>query len=86
MLNGWRLHRCVVPIQTQLHKEESLKDRGNKALQAGDIDKAIELYSEGINLDEENHLLWSNRALCYAKKGTDDDLVVLTVRNVERIS
>lgn len=47
----------------------SLKDQGNKALQEGDIDKAIELYSEGINLDEENYLLWSNRALCYAKKG-----------------
>lgn len=46
-----------------------MKDQGNKALQEGDIDKAISLYSEGINLDEENYLLWSNRALCYAKKG-----------------
>eukprot|EP01126_Amoeba_proteus_P053998 TRINITY_DN6610_c0_g1_i1.p1 TRINITY_DN6610_c0_g1~~TRINITY_DN6610_c0_g1_i1.p1 ORF type:complete len:697 (+),score=206.58 TRINITY_DN6610_c0_g1_i1:219-2309(+) len=44
------------------------KDKGNKLLQDGDYDGAIEAYSEGINIDEQNHVLYSNRASAYAKK------------------
>jgi curved DNA-binding protein CbpA len=46
-----------------------LKDEGNKAMQLGDVDKAIELYSLAINVDEENAILYSNRSAAYAKKG-----------------
>lgn len=46
-----------------------LKDEGNKAMQSGDVDKAIELYSLAINVDEENAILYSNRSAAYAKKG-----------------
>jgi len=49
-------------------KANELKDKGNKVLQAGQVDDAIDLYSEGINLDPSNHLLYSNRAACYVKQ------------------
>jgi len=43
------------------------KDLGNQELQAGNFEKAIEHYSIGINIDEQNHLLYSNRSAAYAK-------------------
>jgi len=48
---------------------ERLKEEGNKAIQSGDIVKAIELYGLAINLDEDNAVLYSNRSAAYAKKG-----------------
>jgi tetratricopeptide (TPR) repeat protein len=49
-------------------KANELKDKGNKVLQSGQIDEAIDLYSEAINLDPTNHLFYSNRAACYVKQ------------------
>lgn len=48
---------------------EKFKNEGNKAMQAGDLDLAIEQYSLGINVDDQNHILYSNRCAVYAKKG-----------------
>jgi histone-lysine N-methyltransferase SETD3 len=42
-----------------------LKDKGNKAFQAGDYTEALDLYSKAIAEDEKNHALYSNRSATY---------------------
>lgn len=48
----------------------TLKDQGNKAFAAKDYNKAIELFSQAIDLDKTNHVLYSNRSA--AKAGLKD--------------
>lgn len=43
-----------------------LKDQGNKAFQAKDYDTAIALFTKAIELDSQNHVLFSNRSAAKA--------------------
>lgn len=45
------------------------KDQGNKHLQAGEFDLAIEAYSKAIELDSSDHVFFSNRSAAYLSKG-----------------
>lgn len=47
---------------------DQLKDQGNKALELGEYDSAIDFYSQAIALAPTNHILYSNRSTAYYKK------------------
>lgn len=55
----------TVISNTETMQAETLKQQGNTAFQSGQFDKAIQLFSEAIKLDEQNHVLYSNRSACY---------------------
>jgi len=44
----------------------ALKDAGNKAFAAKDYNQAIQLFSDAIQLDPQNHVLHSNRSAAHA--------------------
>lgn len=54
----------------------SFKDQGNKYLQAGSFDEAIESYTKAIEIDPTDHIFYSNRSAAYLSKG--DGLAALT--------
>lgn len=45
---------------------DELKTQGNKEFSAGNYVEAINYFSKGIQLDAQNHVLFSNRSACYA--------------------
>ncbi|CAF2386234.1 unnamed protein product [Rotaria sp. Silwood2] len=52
---------------------EELKSKANAAFSAGKNDDAINLYTQAIELDEKNHILYSNRSAAYAKANKYED-------------
>ena len=44
-----------------------LREQGNLAIQSGNFQEALELYSRAIDLKVEDYRLFANRALCYLK-------------------
>jgi len=45
----------------------ALKDKGNQFFQMGDIQSAIKYYTEALEEEADNHLILSNRAMCYIR-------------------
>ncbi|KAK9838651.1 hypothetical protein WJX74_000655 [Apatococcus lobatus] len=45
---------------------DAAKAKGDAAFKTGDFDTAIEHYSEAIELNSSNHVLFSNRSACHA--------------------
>eukprot|EP00550_Attheya_septentrionalis_P011410 CAMPEP_0198306124 /NCGR_PEP_ID=MMETSP1449-20131203/58240_1 /TAXON_ID=420275 /ORGANISM="Attheya septentrionalis, Strain CCMP2084" /LENGTH=628 /DNA_ID=CAMNT_0044008671 /DNA_START=641 /DNA_END=2527 /DNA_ORIENTATION=+ len=48
---------------------DDLKEEGNGAFNAGDYPKSIELYSKAIEIDDKNHVYYSNRSAAFLKSG-----------------
>ena len=45
---------------------DELKAKGNAAFSAKNYDEAIDFFSQGIAIDPNNHVLFSNRSACHA--------------------
>ena len=56
----------ATPEQTAAMAEEK-KNEGNTALKAGEIDDAIRLYTEALDL-QKNEGIFTNRAMAYIKQ------------------
>uniref|UniRef100_A0A0K8TBK0 Stress-induced-phosphoprotein 1 n=1 Tax=Lygus hesperus TaxID=30085 RepID=A0A0K8TBK0_LYGHE len=50
----------------------SLKEKGNAALQSGNFKEAVNFYTQAIQVDGSNHVLFSNRSAAYCKAGEYD--------------
>jgi stress-induced-phosphoprotein 1 len=62
---------------------DELKAKGNAALQSENFEEAIKYYSEGIQLDPSNHILYSNRSAAYAKIGNYSDSLTDAEKTIE---
>eukprot|EP00276_Gloeochaete_wittrockiana_P003299 CAMPEP_0184646954 /NCGR_PEP_ID=MMETSP0308-20130426/3778_1 /TAXON_ID=38269 /ORGANISM="Gloeochaete witrockiana, Strain SAG 46.84" /LENGTH=576 /DNA_ID=CAMNT_0027077481 /DNA_START=36 /DNA_END=1766 /DNA_ORIENTATION=+ len=51
---------------------EAAKNKGNEAFKASKHDEAVKYFSEAIELDPLNHVLYSNRSASYASLGQYD--------------
>ncbi len=51
------------------YKQQALlfKDQGNEAFQAGNVDLAIQYFTQAISIDPDNHIVYSNRSAAYMK-------------------
>ena len=45
---------------------DELKSKGNAAFSAQNYPEAIEWFTKAIEVDGNNHVLFSNRSACYA--------------------
>ncbi|XP_017045278.2 RNA polymerase II-associated protein 3 isoform X2 [Drosophila ficusphila] len=56
------------PVAQQHKKANDIKDRGNSYVKLAEYDRAIETYSEAINVYSQDPIYYINRALCYLKQ------------------
>ena len=52
--------------QQQVLFQECVEE-GSRAIKRGDFARAIQMYSDALELDPHNHLIFSNRSVAYVK-------------------
>ncbi|KAL4878292.1 hypothetical protein BJY04DRAFT_196209 [Aspergillus karnatakaensis] len=62
---------------------DALKAEGNKAFSAKDYPTAIEKFTQAIELDASNHVLFSNRSAVYAAQGKYEEALTDAEKAVE---
>lgn len=72
------LYALSFPVQIN-----ELKEKGNAALTAGNFEEAIDAYTQAINLDSNNHVLYSNRSAAYAKAGKFESALADAEKTIE---
>lgn len=60
-----------------------LKEKGNAALSSGNCEEAIKYYTQAIELDTQNHVLYSNRSAAYCKAGSFGDALKDADKTIE---
>jgi tetratricopeptide (TPR) repeat protein len=45
---------------------DAMKEKGNEEYKKGNYEKAIEFYTYATEMDPNNHVFYTNRAMCYA--------------------
>jgi stress-induced-phosphoprotein 1 len=54
------VHNRLTPVASW--QVDELKEKGNAAFLKKDFRRALQLYSEALDLDPSNHLVWANRS------------------------
>jgi tetratricopeptide (TPR) repeat protein len=54
-------------LEEYKQQANALKDKGNEAFQAGDVELAIRFFSQALDIDPDNHIIYSNRSAAYMK-------------------
>lgn len=64
-------------------KVRSRQEKGNQAYLQGDFDRAVLLYSRGLESDSRNAILLSNRAAAYISLHRSDEALQDAIRAIE---
>ncbi|XP_020818298.1 RNA polymerase II-associated protein 3 [Drosophila serrata] len=63
------------PVAQQHKKANDIKDRGNNYVKLAEYDRAIEAYTEAVNVYPHDPVYYINRALCYIRQERYDNCV-----------
>lgn len=63
---------------------QELKEKGNLEYQNNNFDKALEYYSQALEIDPENPILWSNKSAALLKLEKADEAVVAAAEATKR--
>ncbi|OQV20989.1 putative Small glutamine-rich tetratricopeptide repeat-containing protein alpha [Hypsibius exemplaris] len=66
------LNRTPAATAEAKNKAEEHKNRGNDLMKNGQIDEALQAYSQALTLDPTNPILYCNRAAAYSKLNQHD--------------
>lgn len=62
---------------------DELKAQGNAAISAHDYPKAVDCYTNAIDLAPDNHVLYSNRSAAYTSMGQYEKALADAEKTVE---